>query len=201
MGGRWTGRSLRKPLLGALVLAPLLLGGCASGDATPTAVPTTAGEPWILVTAGNAPSSAVPKSATGTPSTYPTGFLPLASTSPTPAPTGSPSCVPKAHGTINYADAVPATNSAAVTWYNPGGLDLVEYRVTAISQNLQKGEQRDVGWTVITPGATCGFMSATVTGLDSATYYVFSVDAVRTRRDNDGTIAETIARSIPIRTK
>ena len=199
MRGRLSSRSLRTPLLGALLLAPLL-GGCSS-DATPTAVPTTAGTPWVLVSAGSATPSAVPSRGTATPSTYPTGFLPIVSTSPTPAPSGSPSCMPKAHGRMNYADAAPATTSAVVKWYDPGGLDLVEYRLTAISQNLKSGAQRDVGWTVVTPGATCGFMTATVAGLDRGTYYVFSVDAVRTRHDQDGTVAETIARSLPIRTK
>jgi hypothetical protein len=187
--------------VGGLLLAPLLLAGCASGSTTPTAVPTTAGAPWVLVAAGSATPSPTPSTGTATPSTFPTGFLPIAATSPTPTPSLSPSCVAKQHGTINYAGAVPATTSAVVNWYNPGGLDLVEYRITAISQNLKNGQQRDVGWTVVTPGAICGFMTATVTGLDPTTYYVFSVDAVRTRHDQDGTIAETIARSQPIRTK
>lgn len=78
---------------------------------------------------------------------------------------------------------------------SPGGDNLVEYRVTAISQDVTPGIQRDVGWTVITPPAICGFMSATVTGLDSQTHYVFSVDAVTSQTDMDGTRASTVART------
>lgn len=94
-----------------------------------------------------------------------------------------------------------SATSADVTWYHAGGNDLTEYRVTAIVQNLSTGAQRDVGWTVMTPCATCGFMTATLTGLDRATSYVFSVDAVRSRHGKDGTVAETIARSLATRTR
>ena len=94
---------------------------------------------------------------------------------------------------------MPAT-SAAVTFYNPGGNSLVEYRITAISQDLAIGEQRDVGWTVLTPGTGCGFLTATVVGLDPRTDYVFSVDEVTTRHGRDGTESATVARSGVVRT-
>jgi hypothetical protein len=100
-----------------------------------------------------------------------------------------------ARGAINGADVKASSTSAAVTFYNPGGQYLVEYRVTAISQDLVDGTQRDVGWTVITPGATCGYLTATVTGLDPRTRYVFSVDEVTRRLGKDGTQASTVARS------
>jgi len=48
---------------------------------------------------------------------------------------------------------------------------------------------------VITPGSTCGYLTATVTGLDPRTRYVFSVDEVTKRVGKDGTQAATIARS------
>ncbi|HEX5204441.1 MAG TPA: hypothetical protein VFW27_31335, partial [Actinoplanes sp.] len=95
---------------------------------------------------------------------------------------------------------VPAGGSAAVTFYNYGGNDLVEYRITAISQDLVAGRQRDVGWTVMTPGAGCGYLTATITGLDARTGYVFSVDAVTTKLGRDGTRAETVARSGVVKT-
>ncbi|NMO51323.1 hypothetical protein HH310_08995 [Actinoplanes sp. TBRC 11911] len=193
MRGRW---------LGTLLLAPLLLGGCGStGTTSATASPAPSGSPWVIVANGKATPSAGPTGFTGTPSPFPSGFLPLPPTMP-PAAAATPtaSCVGKVHGQINGASAVTSATAANVTWYNPGGNDITEYRVTAIAQNLATGEQRDVGWTVITPSATCGFMTATVSGLDRKTYYVFSVDAVRTRIGRDSTIAETIARTLPIQT-
>jgi hypothetical protein len=89
-----------------------------------------------------------------------------------------------------------------VTWYDPATSDIVEYRITAISQDAMLGPQRDVGWTVVTPGATCGYRTATVTGLNRDTRYVFSVDMVTSRRGqgNDGTIAATVARSRVVKT-
>jgi hypothetical protein len=192
---------VRRRWLGTLLLAPLLLGGCGSSGGTASAVPDPSGSPWVLVANGKAAASATPKAYSGTPSTYPTGFLPLSSASPTARPTPSANCTPPGGAMVlNAASVVPGNTSAAVTFYNRGGSDLVEFRVTAISQDLQTGAQRDVGWTVITPGVTCGFMTATVTGLDRKTYYVFSVDAVTTHHDHDGTMAKTVARSRPIST-
>jgi hypothetical protein len=47
----------------------------------------------------------------------------------------------------------------------------------------------------MTPGGGCGYLTATVTGLDAKTRYVFSVDEVTTQLGRDGTRAETVARS------
>jgi hypothetical protein len=185
--------------LGTLLLTPLLLGGCGSSGKA-TASPTPSGTPWIVVANGSATPSPVPSGPSTTPSAFPTGFLPLPSGTPTatPAPTGG--CVRDNKHELNYASVVPGTTSAAVTFWNPGGLDLVQYRVTAISQDLVPGQQRDVGWTVLTPGAGCGYLTATVTGLDPKTHYVFSVDEVTTKLGRDGTRSRTIARSLPVRT-
>jgi hypothetical protein len=193
---------VRRRWLGLLLFAPLLAGGCGStGSPSAAAVPSPSGSPWVLVANGTATPSPAPPRATGTPSTFPTGYLPLPSGAAAAATaSATPFCVPKPRGTLNAASVTPSATSAAVTFYNPGGNDLVEFRVTAIGQDLQAGEQRDIGWTVLTPSATCGYMTATVTGLDRVTDYVFSVDAVRTRVGSDGTVAETIARSIPVRT-
>jgi hypothetical protein len=193
---------VRRRWLGTLALVPLMLGGCGSkGTDSATAAPAPSGSSFVLVANGKATPSPAPSQAGGTAGPFPTGFLPLPSNTPpaaTPAP--SASCVEKARGQIGNAAAVTSATSANVTWYNPGGNDLTEFRITAISENLATGEQRDVGWTVMTPGATCGFMTGTLTGLDSKTYYVFSVDAVRRNLGKDGTRAETIARSLPTRT-
>jgi hypothetical protein len=189
---------VRGYLVGALVL--VALGGCSSSggsSSAATAAPSSTGTPWVLYSAGSpAPTVGAPIGAAATRSTMPTGFLPLPSTTATATPTPSPSCVPaNARGAINGADVVPSRTSAAVTFYNPGGEYLVQYRVTAISQDLVTGNQRDVGWTVVTPGAACGYITATVTGLDPKTHYQFSVDAVTRKLGSDGTEAATVARS------
>jgi hypothetical protein len=193
---------VRRHWLGALLLAPLVLGGCgSSGGSSVTAAPTPSGSPWVVVANGSATPTPGSSRFTGTPSPYASGFLPLPSGTPTATPTPSPTCVPPNNGyPINFASVVPASTSAAVTFYNPGGASLVQYRVTAISEDLATGEQRDVGWTVLTPGTGCGFLTATVTGLDPKTHYQFSVDAVHTHIDNDGTFGATVARSGVVRT-
>jgi len=184
----------------SLVLAPLVLGGCGSST-TPAAAPTTpGGAPWIVTATGNATPSPTRIRGTGTRSPYPSGFLPLPTNTPTAAPTGTATCPPVKNQIINGADAKAGATSGTVTWYNAATTDLVEYRITAISQDVLKGEQRDIGWTVVTPGATCGFMTATVSGLDRATRYVFSVDAVTKRRGGEGTVAKTVARSSVVKT-
>jgi len=119
---------------------------------------------------------------------------------PTRSPTGPPACPREISHSLAGATVVPGRTSAAVTFYNQGGSDLIEYRITAISQDVVVGRQRDVGWTVMTPGSGCGFLTATVSGLDPKTHYVFSVDAVTTKIGQDGTQAATVARSLVVRT-
>jgi hypothetical protein len=185
---------VRRRWLGMLILAPLALGGCKS-SATATAVPSPSGSPWVITAQGSATPSPAPSGLTVTPSAFPTGFLPLPSTTATATATGSSTCPPDTAHAIGGATVVPSSAAAAVTFYNYGGNDLVEYRITAISQDLAPGQQRDVGWTVMTPGGGCGYLTATVTGLDAKTRYVFSVDEVTTQLGRDGTRAETVARS------
>jgi len=196
--GLGTLKSLGLLGLGAVAV---VLGGCGAKGETAVAEPTPGGQPWVVVTAGSATPSPQPSRAAARPSTSPAGFRPLPTTSPTPAPSSS-SCAPSYPQAlkVNSASVVTGTTSGTVTWWNPGGSNLVEYRLTAISQDLSAGEQRDIGWTVITPGDSCGFLSATVTGLEPKTPYVFSVDAVTTVRGRDGTRAATVARSRPIST-
>jgi hypothetical protein len=193
---------VRWSLVGTLVLAPLLLSGCGTDKAATTAEPTK-GPAWVVVSAGKATGAPAPAKGAAAPRTFPTGFLPLPSATPAPVPSSS-SCDPTYPRSlkINGATVETGTTTGTVTWWNRGGSDLVEYRVTAIDQDLEYGEQRDVGWTVVTPAA-CGYQSATVTGLDPQSAYVFSVDAVTTgtARDRDGTYARTVARSLPVMTK
>ena len=186
-----------------LPLTPLLLGGCGPSAGAATAAPTSTGMPWIVSQAGSAVPSPAPSYSYSSPTPFPTGFLPTvsATTSPGPTPVGAACTDNKFNaGVINSASVVPSATSAVVTWFNPGGSDLVEYRVTAISQDLLSGSQRTIGWTVITPGTSCGMLSAPVTGLDPKTDYIFSVDAVTRMLGKDGTRASTVARSIAVST-
>jgi hypothetical protein len=192
--------SLAVMLLGALLLPA---GGCSAAG-TPGVTPPSSGFPWIVVNTGSATPSAAPTASYGSASPFPSGFLPLPSYPATPAPTVSPTCTSGRFqgGIINYASVVPGTTSAVVTWNNPGGLGLIQYRVTAIGQDVLPGPQRDVGWTVVTPVAgSCGMLSATVRNLSRRKHYVFSVDAVFTRTGHDGTRSATVARSEAISTK
>jgi len=192
----------------ALLVIPfagLLLGGCAKAATTAQATATpSATKPWMLTNGGTPAAAPTPSVSYSSPAPFPSGFLPLRSVgpSPTPTPSGNDCASIRFHaGQIDSAGVVAGTTSATVSWYNPGGSDLVEYRVTAIAEHqLAVGNQRDIGWTVIKPGSGCGMMSAPVTGLDRQTSYVFSVDAVFTRTGVDGTRASTVARSIPTKT-
>jgi hypothetical protein len=189
----------------AIPFAGLLLGGCAktATNAQATAAPS-ATKPWMLRAGGPTGPTPTPSVSYTSPTPFPSGFLPIdtAGPSPTPTPSGNDCASIKFHaGQINSAGVTAGATTATVTWYNPGGADLVEYRVTAIAEHqLSVGAQRDIGWTVIKPGTGCGMMSAPVTGLDRQTSYVFSVDAVFTRTGVDGTRSTTIARSIPTTT-
>ncbi len=193
----------RSRLLGLLVAATLPLGGCAQATPTPTIAPSS-GPPWIVVANGSATPSPVPSYPTGSASPFPTGFLPLPSSTATATPNPTYTCTSGRFqsGTINYAAVVPSATSATVTWNNPGGDGLLRYRVTAIAQDVRRGLQRDVGWKEVVPTAgSCGMLTATLGNLSPKTHYVFSVDAVFTLTGVDGTRSATIARSEPISTK
>jgi hypothetical protein len=193
---------VRRAILAALPLL-MLAGGC-SAKSTPGLTSPSSGVPWIVVASGSATPSPAPTVAYGSASPFPSGFLPLPSYAATPTPTVSATCTSGRFqgGIIDYASVVAGTTSAVVTWNNPGGAGLVQYRVTAIGQDVLPGLQRDVGWTVVTPVAgTCGMLSATVRNLSRKKHYVFSVDAVFTRTGKDGTRAATVARSESISTK
>ena len=188
---------MRRWLLLGGAVALLMLSGCGKSGTTATAAPSPSGTPWVIAVTGSATPSPSASVVTVTTSPYPTGFLPLASTSPTAAATPTGSCTPNnGSGTIAGATVVAGSTSAAVTFFNSGGSNLRQYRVTAISQDLVTGAQRDVGWTVVTPGTACAYQTVTITGLDPKTHYVFSVDAVWAQvGGRDGTYAATVARS------
>jgi len=193
-----------------LLFAPLVLTGCGvlggdsagSGSGGTTTGGADAGSEWTVVARGSATPSPAPSS--GVPP-YPlptaSGFLPLptATSRPTPTPTCAPDTVHFSR--IQALDVVTAATTATASWHNVGGYNLVEYRLTATSQDLQHGGQRDVGWVRIKPQQACGPMTATIRNLDPKTGYVFSLDAVVKRRSGDGTHAGTLYRSPVISTK
>jgi hypothetical protein len=193
-----------------LALVPALLSGCAAvglsspgptGGASAGATPSS-GPGWLVVQQGSATPSAPPSRGSAIPTPIASGgFLPVVA----PAPTRGPAlnCLPNTFNFTKVAIAyvTPATTSAVVSWYNVGGYNLVQFRLTAISQDLVSGKQRDIGFTTVVPGAPCGQMSTTITGLDRKTGYIFSIDAVVLRRSGDGTHAATVARSHVIYTR
>jgi hypothetical protein len=188
-------------LLSGCGVLDTLTGGSSVGSAGATPVPS--GSPWIIV----APGSATPSPAPSYPTSSPTATTPIAGAlrppGPTPVPTSNPTCATTTYDLwhLNSLTVTPGTTSAKVSWHNVGGFNPVQFRLTAISQHLVSGKQRDVGWVSITPPSRCGLVSATITGLSRKTPYVFSVDAVVTRISGDGTRAATIVRSAPIYTK
>jgi hypothetical protein len=198
---------MRRRNWAVLALVPALLSGCgvlglsspgSSGSAGPAMTP--AGPNWIVVAQGSATPSPIPTP--GTPSPAITGgYLPQR----VPAVSGTPilKCSPNTFNfsKIAIAYASPSTTSAVVSWYNVGGYNLKQFRLTGISQDLVGGKQRDVGFVVVTPSAPCGQMSATITGLDRKTGYMFSVDAVVIRKSGDGWHAATVARSHVVYTR
>jgi hypothetical protein len=195
---------MRRRMWAVLLLAPVLLSGCGvlgggsvSGGGTASAAGApSAGPGWVVVSRGSATPSARPSYPATSPTPVAGGFLPLGP--PTPTRTPISTCSPNLFdfSKIGPADVVPGRTSAVVSWYNVGGYNLVQFRVTATSQDPVGGKQRDVGWLVVPPNRPCGWMSATITGLERRTGYMFSVDAVVHRRSGDGTHAATVARSL-----
>ncbi|MEU4419714.1 fibronectin type III domain-containing protein [Actinoplanes sp. NPDC024001] len=177
----------------SVIALPLLLAGCAS-EATPIERDAVGGAEWLLVEEGKATPSPTVKFGTASPTPSLT-LPPLPSASGSPAAKPGASCTPvQSAGGINGLDVEPASTEAVVTWYHPGGSNIVDYRVTAISQDLRVGAQSEVGWTQAAP-ETCGDVSATVTGLEPGTDYVFSVDVVMRQTGLEGTTTRTVARS------
>lgn len=133
---------------------------------------------------------------------------PLASISPLPKVSRSyptPSMSPTdctgvvRQGVINGVDVVPGTASATVSWWNVGDPSIVEYRLTAMSQELLIGPQPGWTWQSVPPGKGCTRVTATVTGLISQTPYVFVVHAVLKKYETLPPTEPEIARSETVR--
>lgn len=182
------------------VALPLLLAGCSASSGKAEEETADAGRNWIVVDEGKATPS--PTTTFGTAPPTPSTTLPPLPTSSATTGTPATTCTPRQRiTTIDGLAVDPGSTSAVVTWYHPGGGNIVDYRITAISQDLVVGAQKEIGWTRSAPAA-CGDVSATVTGLDPRTPYVFSVDVVMTRANPslDGIHTRTIARSAVVST-
>ncbi|MFI5496104.1 hypothetical protein [Actinoplanes sp. NPDC051859] len=194
-----------------LLVAPLVLAGCGTlgGSATGTGTTETTAETvaegansWLVVTRGS--PTPTPRPSNGVPA-YPvptaTGFIkrPTATASAKPVVTCTPTTVHFSR--IGALEAVAGATTATATWNDVNGYNLVEYRLTAISQDPLPGKQREMEWVTIKPKENCGKLSATVTKLDRKTGYILSLDAVVSRKSGDGTHAGTILRSSVIRTE
>jgi hypothetical protein len=182
--------------LSAVVL-PVLLTGCTSSSSTPAEEESAAaGRNWVVVDEGDPTAS--PEVTFGKPWPTPSDMLPpLPTGSVPPSATPSSTCTPMQRiKTINGLAVDPGPDAAVVTWYHPGGGNIVDYRVTAVSQNLQVGLQKESEWTRSVP-EKCGDVSITVTGLEPKTPYIFTVDVVMKRANFslEGNYTQTIARS------
>jgi hypothetical protein len=190
----------RSALILSAAALPLLIAGCSSDGSTTTTEPTTnAGPDWLDVNEGQVTPSPVRRYGTAAPT--PELTLPTLA-NPAPAPATSPTCTPPPRGAggINGLDVSPGRTSAVVTFFNPGGDGIVDYKLTAATQDLKTGAQDEVGWTTVTP-VGCGDLSASVTGLTPNTDYVFTVDVRRKPTSTlEGLITKTIARSDVVRT-
>jgi hypothetical protein len=101
---------------------------------------------------------------------------------------------------IATLDVEAGTNTATPTRYHPGDPTVPRYQITTIAPQLVPGEQRELQWQKVEPGDECGELTATVTGLERAYAYVFSVDAIRQSTWQHTTRTATVARSAAVRT-
>lgn len=165
----------------ALAALSLALGGCAALglDEKPGAATAAegAGEPWLLVEAGQATPSPVPVRG------RPAGPSPEV----TPAlPEPDPRCTriwPRTEKVMIPVEVTPGPGSLKVEWptqYDSG------YRVTAVRQALVTGAQPEPVWQRVGPGRGCA-VSTTITGLEPGAAYIVWLDAPNTGRERDGT--------------
>jgi hypothetical protein len=197
--------SVRRDHRTLLLLLPFLLSGCGvhntltGGGNSPSSAggsPAPSATPWIVVNQGSTMPTPGPSYGKASPSASATGgFLALPTGGAVAAPAATCSPATYDFSLIDALTVTPGPTSGTANWYNVGGYNLVQFRMTAISQDVVNGKQRNVGWVTVTPTKPCGPVSATITGLNRRTHYVFSVDAVVTRRSGDGTHAATVFRS------
>lgn len=185
----------------ALLASVLLSGGCdipglgalGAGDAAGATPSPGSTDSWIIVAEGAASTSPA-VGARRSPSPSPDALRPPAVAAP--ARTTAPRCTGTSRpGQINGLDVRAGAGSATVSWFNTGDPGLLSYRVAAVPQRLQEGQQAPVDWRSIPAGAGCRTMTSTISGLTRGASYVFWLDAVSTRLIGDGTRDSAIARS------
>ena len=165
----------------ALVVLPVLIGGCGAASSTSNATSSTSASaspavPWLI-------------DATGSPTPSPTRSL-----SPSPSPsdtfwTSLPSAAscdidwPANHGQVLIPMIVtPLKASLKVqwpSWYGP------DYRVAAVNQVLVSGTQPPPTWVTVKAGSGCT-VTAVLTGLISGNPYIVWLDAPDTPKNWDG---------------
>ena len=205
------GRSRR---IGALIVvagvAAAAVGGCSvlglsGGGKQGGATATRSGQVQLpentIFVAGSPQVSPAPPN--GSPVRTPLAELPsLPSSSPyrrnslTPIPT-----VCTGHlqaGVRNGLTAVPGAGSATVKWWNIGDPALQGYQLAAVSQNFVTGMQPPWKWLAVQPGIGCTEMTATFTGLDTGSAYVFVLHAVVQNYENVPPLIPEIGRSSPV---
>jgi hypothetical protein len=173
---------LRKLLLPLLAL-PIALGGCGLlGLDAPTAAPGSAasatpdaGGDWIVVAPGSATPSPVPtRGGSRPPALPPVSFLPV-----------EPSCAKD--WTVNPPlipiEVVPGPGRLTVTWPRQYQSD---YRITAVKQPLNSGNQPDYTWQRVPAGTGCT-ITATISGLKTGVPYIVWLDAPNSGHEVDGT--------------
>jgi hypothetical protein len=204
------GRSRR---IGALIVvagvAAATVGGCSvlglSGGGKGGATATRSGqvqlpENTVFVAGSPQPSPALP---TGSPVRTPLAQLPSLPSS-SPYPKSSLSAIPTVctgrlqAGVRNGLTAVAGTGSAEVTWWNVGDPALQGYQLAAVSQNFVTGTQPPWKWLAVAPSTGCTQITATVTGLDSGSAYIFVLHAVVQNYENVPPLIPEIGRSSPV---
>jgi hypothetical protein len=197
-------------LIVAAALALGAIGGCSllglsDGGDGGGATATRSGQVQLpentVFTAGSArPRTPLPS---GSPIRTPLAELPsLPSSSPYPDSSLSPIptvCTGRIHpGVRNGLSAEPGTRSAIVSWWSVGDPALRSYQLAAVSQSFVMGLQPPWKWMTVEPGTGCTLHTATFTGLETGTAYVFVLHAVVQNYQNVPPLIPEIGRSSPV---
>jgi hypothetical protein len=187
-----------KVRLAAVAIAGFALSGCTAAEKEAAAM-QKAGDTWLLVEQGERVPEEEERPAVVVSEEDDDLELPeLKEHVAEPVDDRCTGSIPA--GRIAPLDVVAGATTATLTWYHPGDPSVTSYQVTSIAQQLVPGEQRELQWQKVEPGEECGELTATVTGLERDSAYVFSVDAVRQSTWQNTMRTATVARSVAVRT-